>query len=75
VAHIDALTAENERLQREIGDPKKILEKLRWRADMKVWNHEGEYVWLKPHMNEAGKRIGITDCCLVSAPCKRHADV
>ncbi len=38
-------------------------------ADTKVTNHQGEHVWLR-QINE-----GVTECCLVSAPCDRHAKI
>jgi len=52
-------------------DPKSTLDALRWKADMKVINYFGGYVWLKPLIVKR-KRIGITDCCFVSNPCQRH---
>jgi hypothetical protein len=39
---------------------------------MCVTNDEGKRVWLGPCFNKKGERIGITDCCLESNPCKRH---
>ena len=51
----------------------RLLAALRWDVDQKVINHDGEHVWLKPSLDEAGKRIGITDCCPVANPCERHA--
>lgn len=49
-----------------------LLKHLRWKEDTVVTNHEGERVWLKPCV-EGGVQIGITDCCLESHPCERHA--
>ncbi len=54
---------------------KQILEALRWDVDMVVTNHDGERVWLKPALDETGKRIGITDCCPAADPCERHAQM
>lgn len=53
--------------------PEQILDSLRWKADMKVTNHFGEVVWLKECFDEAGNRVGITDCCLAGEPCPWHA--
>lgn len=49
-----------------------LLESMRWKEDMVITNHEGERVWLKPCLNNAGERIGITDCCLADDPCDWH---
>ena len=51
---------------------KTMLIALRWREDMAVVNPFGEHVWLCPCYDSEGKRIGITDCCLVSEPCEHH---
>ena len=50
----------------------KLLDSLRWREDMVVVNDFDERVWLKPCLNEAGVRVGITDCCFANDPCERH---
>ena len=51
---------------------KETLAALRWKEDMAVVNDFGEHVWLGPCFDKDGKRIGITDCCRVDAPCQRH---
>lgn len=55
-------------------DAKELLASLRWDVDMVITNYDGERVWLGPAMLD-GKRVGITDCCLVEAPCDHHANV
>lgn len=55
-----------------MGNPKDMLDALRWREDTVITNHEGERVWLKPCINSDGKRIGITDCCPADDPCEYH---
>ena len=63
-----------------------LLEALRWKEDMQIVNDFDEHVWLKPlFVNEkyetvspetpGARRIGITDCCLVSDPCERHRNM
>jgi len=55
----------------KIEKARKCLQSLRWKEDMKVKNHFGDFVWLKP-LYVKGKRVGITDCCDVKDPCSRH---
>lgn len=50
-----------------------VLDAARWRVDQPITNHDGERVWLGPCFDKDGKRIGITDCCLVDSPCAHHA--
>lgn len=52
--------------------PEEMLESLRWRADITITNHEGGRVWLKECFSDDGRRLGITDCCPVEAPCDWH---
>lgn len=52
---------------------KSILNDLRWKEDMVITNYNNERAWLKPCLDDSGKRIGITDCCLESDPCDRHS--
>lgn len=53
-----------------------LMRSLQWQADDAIINPDGDHVWLKPSYHpETGKRIGITDCCLVSNPCEHHARV
>ena len=58
-----------------LNDPTSTLNSLRWRADQQIVNYEGEHVWLKPCLNVAGERIGITDCCFVDEPCEHHRTI
>jgi len=51
---------------------KTMLEELRWEADTKIVNHFHEHVWLKTLFDADGKRMGITECCLVEDPCGHH---
>jgi hypothetical protein len=37
-----------------------------------VISHEGKQVWLKNAFTSQGKRIGVSACCLESAPCEWH---
>ena len=54
----------------------RLLESLRWKEDMLVTNAFGERVWLRPLFDEnSKKRIGITDCCEETFPCKWHAAI
>lgn len=50
-----------------------ILNSLRWKEDMCIYNDFGEHVWLKPCFLD-GVRIGITDCCFASHPCPHHRE-
>ena len=43
-----------------------------WDVDQVVTNHFGERVWLGPRLDAEGKRVGITNCCLVDEPCAHH---
>jgi hypothetical protein len=43
------------------------------RADTVIVNYDGTRVWLKDAFATGGKRIGVIDCCLESAPCQWHA--
>ncbi len=52
-----------------------VLDRARWREDMAITNYDGDRVWLGPCFDNDGKRIGITDCCLVDAPCAHHAEI
>lgn len=54
---------------------RQMLKSLRWDVDMVIENCDGERVWLGPCLDAAGKRIGITDCCLESDPCEHHAAI
>lgn len=58
-----------------------VYNSLNWKSDIRIVNSDGDYVWLKelyvndkyePIDDKNGKRIGITDCCFVSNPCKKH---
>lgn len=53
-------------------NPRQEVSSLRWKEDTLVTNRFGERVWLKPLTNEAGKQIGITECCPEDAPCSKH---
>lgn len=44
-----------------------LLDSLRWQPDQVITNYEGERVWLKQIPE------GLTDCCLVEAPCDHHS--
>lgn len=52
--------------------PAALFDALRWDADQCVVNPFGERVWLRALNDVSGARIGITDCCLASDPCRRH---
>lgn len=65
-------------VKKKLG-PEETLKALRWKENKK-------HVWLKPlFVDESyepvepdtpgAKRIGITDCCLVSNPCPRHLEM
>jgi hypothetical protein len=49
-----------------------VLAENRWGVDRAVTNPFEERVWLGPCVNADGERIGITECCWVEKPCKRH---
>lgn len=56
----------------EVVDARKLLASLRWQADQVVTNDFGERVWLR-ELFDGDRRIGITDCCFVEAPCDWHS--
>jgi len=49
-----------------------LLDSLRPSLDRARWDEFGDRVWLKPYIVD-GRRVGITQCCLVEAPCDDHA--
>lgn len=60
----------------ETATPKEartMLDALRWSIDMKVYDEFGDHVWLGPYYDKNGKRIGVTQCCLVDDPCEHHS--
>lgn len=48
-----------------------LLDSLRWRPGQVVTNHFGDRVFLKAAI-EAGRQIGVTECCFVDDPCPLH---
>ena len=57
----------------DLMNAKALLVSLRYEANQIITNCFGERVWLKPALDESGKRIGITDCCSVDDPCPVHS--
>jgi len=49
---------------------------MMWTVDDAITNPDGDQVWLRGRYDEVtGKRVAITDCCLVSEPCEHHARI
>jgi hypothetical protein len=51
----------------------RILLGIDLKVDTVIANYDGTRVWLKEVFGYGGKRIGVIDCCLESAPCQWHA--
>jgi hypothetical protein len=51
---------------------KDVIRAMRWKAGDLVENPFGDHVWLKDCLDEEGRKIGITDCCLANDPCDVH---